>query len=87
MTVTSIFTDIASGLGAFAPALGKSVLDMFVNLFLTSSGTETITYALNPLGTFALVALVIAICYKVLPMAFNFIVKKSRTRKSRKARA
>ena len=89
MSIATIFTDIASGIGSFMPALAKGIFDAFVGLFISSTTTEGVTTysGLNPLGIFAIVALVIGVCYKVLPMAYNFIVKKSRARKARKARA
>lgn len=93
MSIGSIFTDIATGIGSFMPALAKGIFDAFVGLFIsytemTADGVTTVTYSgLNPLGIFAIVALVIGICYKVLPMAYNFIVKRARARKARKARA
>lgn len=86
MSVATIFTDIVSGLTAFLPALGTGIFNAFAGLFLTS-GAETGAYTLNPLGSFAIAALVMAVSYKVLPYAYNFIVKRSRARKSRKARA
>lgn len=85
MSVASIFTEIASGLASFLPAIAKGVFDAFVGLFMTATTTEGVTtYAWNPLGTFALVALVMVISYKLLPMAYNFIVKRSAARKRRK---
>ena len=89
MTIAGIFGDIANGMTAWFPALGKGVLDLFVNLFISyTESSGTITYnGLNPLGTFAIVSLVIAVGYKVLPLAFNFISKKMRARRARKARA
>lgn len=82
--VATIFTDIVSGLTSFLPALGKGIFDAFAGLFLIETSGA---YTLNPLGSFAIVALVIGIGYKVLPMAYNFIVKRSRARRARKARA
>ena len=86
--VASIFTEITTGIASFMPALAKGVFDAFVGLFLTATESSgSTTYAINPLGSFAIVALVIGVCYKVLPLAYNFIVKKARARKMRKARA
>lgn len=87
--VGQIFSEIASGIASFMPALAKGIYDAFSGLFLSTTTTEGVTTinGLNGLGVFAIVALVIAVCYKVLPMAYNFIVKKSRARKARKARA
>lgn len=87
LSIAGIFGDIADGIAAFMPALAKGILDAFVNLFITTSTTEGVTTytGLNPLGLFAIVALVIAVCYKILPKAYNFIVKRAAERKARKA--
>ncbi|MCX4363425.1 MAG: hypothetical protein OSJ74_08605 [Clostridia bacterium] len=90
MGIAEIFSQIADGLASFAPALGKAIWTLFLNLFLTSTTTEagvvTVT-GINVLGSFAIATLVMGIVYKVLPMAINWISKKASARRRRKARA
>lgn len=88
MSIATIFTDIATGLASFMPALATAVFSAFSGLFLTETTVDSVTtYTLNPLGSMAIAVLVMGIAYKVLPLAYNFIVKRVNARKARKARA
>lgn len=88
MDIASIFTDIASGLASFAPALGEAIWTFFLNMFLTfteADGVYTVT-GFNVLGVLSLCALVMGIVYKIVPIAVNWISKKAAARRRRKAR-
>lgn len=89
MSIAKIFEDIATGLASFAPAFAKSIWLVFCNLFLTfteasEGGAITVT-GLNPLGTLAIVGLVIGMVYKVVPTAIGFLGKLRARRAKRKA--
>lgn len=88
MSISQIFTDIATGLAAFAPAFAKSIWQVFCNLFLTftegEAGAITVT-GLNTLGMLGIVGLVIGIVYKVVPTAIGFLGKLRARRAKRKA--
>lgn len=86
MGVAEILKDIADGLAAFAPALGKSIWDLFCALFLTLGEGGAVS-GLNVLGTFSLVALIMGMTYKLLPIAINWISRKVSARRRRRSRA
>ena len=83
MGLVEILTDMGEGLAAFVPAFGKSIWQLFLNMFLTfteSEGTVTVT-GLNMLGVFSLMSLVIGLTYKIFPTVANWISSKVKSRK------
>ena len=89
MGLAEILTDMAEGLAAFVPAFGKSIWELFLNMFLTfteSEGTVTVT-GLNMLGVFSMMSLVIGLAYKIVPMVANWISKKAASARKRRAKA
>lgn len=89
MDLSSILTDIGEGLVSFIPSLGKGVWELFLNMFLTfteADGVYTVT-GFNVLGVLALASLVMGLAYKLIPMVANWISKKVKSSRRRKARA
>ena len=85
MGLNEILTDIAEGLAAFVPAFGKSIWELFLNMFLTfteSEGIVTVT-GFNMLGVLSLMSLVIGLTYKIFPTVANWISRKVKSRKRR----
>lgn len=92
MSITTILTDIAGGLTAFLPQLGKAMLDTFLSLFFTATTAESVTtYALNPLGMIALVWMCIGLSKALVGAVSGWlhlgtrIKGRKRTRAARKA--
>lgn len=82
--LTTVFSDIASGLGVFIPAFAKAFLDAFTNLFIITDAT-TQAISLTPVAELGIVFMVIYIGYKVLPTVISWFKLWMARRKARKA--
>lgn len=82
--ITSIFTDIATGLGSLVPAFFGALLEGFETLFITGTG-ESI--ALTPVGQIAVVFIVIGMTYKIMPTVVGWLRLRASRRKKRAKKA
>lgn len=82
--ISSILTDVASGLGTLVPAFFKALLDGFTGLFVaTTEGAVKLT----PVGEVAILFIIIGMVYKIAPTVVGWLRLSMRKRKARKARA
>lgn len=82
--ISSILTDIASGLGTLVPAFFKALLDGFTGLFVaTGEGSVSLT----PVGEVAILFIIIGMVYKITPTVVGWLRLSMAKRKRRKARA
>lgn len=92
--ITTLLTDIAGGLTAFLPQMGKAMLDTFLSLFFTATtaaeGGAT-TYTLNVLGAVALTWMVIGMSKALVGAVSAWLhlktPVKTRTRRTVKKKA
>ena len=92
--ITTLLTDIAGGLTAFLPQMGKAMLDTFLSLFFNattvSEGSAT-TYTLNVLGAVALTWMVIGMSKALVGAVSAWLhlktSVKTRTRRTVKKKA
>lgn len=82
--ITSIFTDIAGGLGSFVPAFFGAMLEAFMALFI-ETGTEG-ALSLTPVGQISLVFIIMGITYKIAPTIVSWLRLGMAKRKKRRAR-
>ena len=88
MSISTILTDIAGGLTAFLPTLGKAMLDTFLSLFFTATTAEqATTYTLNPLGTIALVWMCIGLSKVLVSAVSGWLHLGTRIKGRKRARA
>lgn len=90
--ITTLLTDIAGGLTAFLPQMGKAMLDTFLNLFFTATTAEgATTYTLNVLGAVALTWMVIGLSKALVGAVSAWLHLKTpvrtRTRRTTKKKA
>ena len=78
--ITSIITDIASGLGALVPAFFKALLDGFTSLFIDSSAEVV---KLTPVGDVAILFIVIGMVYRIMPTVVGWLRLRASRRKKR----
>ena len=82
--ISTILTDIASGLGTLVPAFFKALLDGFTGLFVeTVEGAVSLT----PVGEVAITFIIIGMVYKIAPTVVGWLRLSMAKRKRRKARA
>lgn len=86
---SSIFTDIATGLGELVPAFFGALLEGFTKLFLstTGEGSSAVT-KLTPVGEIAIVFIVIGMVYKIMPTVVGWLklgISKRKKSKAKKA--
>lgn len=85
--ITTLLTDIAGGLTAFLPQMGKAMLDTFLNLFFTATTTEqTTTYTLNVLGAVALTWMVIGLSKVLVGAVSGWLHLRTRAKGGRRRR-
>lgn len=85
--ITTLLTDIAGGLTAFLPQMGKAMLDTFLNLFFTATTTEqTTTYTLNVLGAVALTWMVIGLSKALVGAVSGWLHLRTRAKGGRRRR-
>lgn len=83
--ITTLLTDIAGGLTAFLPQMGKAMLDTFLNLFFTATTTEqTTTYTLNVLGAVALTWMVIGMSKALVGAVSGWLHLRTRAKGGRR---
>lgn len=83
--ITTLLTDIAGGLTAFLPQMGKAMLDTFLNLFFTATTTEqTTTYTLNVLGAVALTWMVIGLSKALVGAVSGWLHLRTRAKGGRR---
>lgn len=92
--ITTLLTDIAGGLTAFLPQMGKAMLDTFLSLFFTATTSAdggVTTYTLNVLGAVALTWLVIGLSKALVGAVSSWLhlktPVKTRTRRTFKKKA
>lgn len=85
--ITTLLTDIAGGLTAFLPSMGKAMLDTFLSLFFTattaSEGGVT-TYTLNVLGAVALTWMVIGMSRVLVGAVSGWLHLRTRAKGGRR---
>lgn len=85
--ITTLLTDIAGGLTAFLPQMGKAMLDTFLNLFFTATTSEqTTTYTLNVLGAVALTWMVIGLSKALVGAVSGWLHLRTRAKGGRRRR-
>lgn len=85
--ITTLLTDIAGGLTAFLPQMGKAMLDTFLNLFFTSTTVEgATTYTLNVLGAVALTWMVIGLSKALVGAVSGWLHLRTRAKGGRRRR-
>lgn len=87
--ITTLLTDIAGGLTAFLPQMGKAMLDTFLNLFFTASTVEgATTYTLNVLGAVALTWMIIGLSKALVGAVSTWLHLKTpiKTRSTRRTK-
>lgn len=85
--ITTLLTDIAGGLTAFLPQMGKAMLDTFLNLFFTAATAEgTTTYTLNVLGAVALTWMVIGMSKALVGAVSGWLHLRTRAKGGRRRR-
>lgn len=82
--ISSILTDIATGLGTLVPAFFQALLDGFTGLFVQ---TVESTVKLTPVGEVAILFIIIGMVYKIAPTVVGWLRLSMAKRKRRKARA
>ena len=86
--ISTILSDIASGLGTLVPAFFKALLDGFTQLFVSTTGEgATAVTKLTPVGEIAILFIIIGMVYKIAPTVVGWLRLTMRKRKARKARA
>lgn len=92
--ITTLLTDIAGGLTAFLPQMGKAMLDTFLGLFFTATTAAeggVTTYTLNVLGNVALVWMIIGLSKALVGAVSAWLhlktPVKTRTRRTVKKKA
>lgn len=81
--IGTLFTDIATGLGALVPAFFEALLTGFSTIFIDSTA-ETIK--LTPVGDVALAFIIIGMVYKIAPTVVGWLRLSMAKRKRRKSR-
>lgn len=85
--ITTLLTDIAGGLTAFLPQMGKAMLDTFLNLFFTATTAEgATTYTLNVLGAVALTWMVIGLSKALVGAVSGWLHLRTRAKGGRRRR-
>lgn len=85
--ITTLLTDIAGGLTAFLPEMGKAMLDTFLNLFFTATtGEGTTTYTLNVLGAVALVWMIIGLSKALVGAVSGWLHLRTRAKGGKRRR-
>lgn len=83
--ITTLLTDIAGGLTAFLPSMGKAMLDTFLNLFFTATTAEgATTYTLNVLGAVALTWMVIGMSKALVGAVSGWLHLRTRAKGGRR---
>lgn len=83
MKLADMLTSLGEGIGAFLPKVMKALLDGFVAIFIEGTGE---TAKLSPVGTVAILFLVIGACYKFIPMVIGWLKLSAAKRKRKKSR-
>lgn len=86
--ISTVLSDIATGLGTLVPAFFKALLDGFTGLFVstTGEGASAVT-KLTPVGEIAIVFIIIGMVYKIAPTVVGWLRLSMRKRKARKSKA
>lgn len=88
--LSTIFTDIASGLTSFIPAFFGAILLAFQILFMNPTTVDGVTTysGLSPIGEIAIVFITMGIAYKVLPTVVGWLRLRVRAyKRARRAKA
>lgn len=83
--ISTLFTDIATGLGIIVPAFFGALLEGATTLFFNVGEAGVIT--LTPVGQLAIVFITLGITYKIAPTVVGWLRLQYKNRKSRKRRA
>lgn len=82
--ISSIISEVATGLGALVPAFFGALLEGFTSLFIATSGETT---TLTPVGEVAILFIIIGMVYKIAPTVVGWLRLSMKKRKARKSRA
>lgn len=82
--LSSVLTDIASGLGTLVPAFFQALLVGFTDLFIKTGESGTVT--LTPVADIAIIFLVIGMVYKIAPTVIGWL-RLQMAKKGKKRRA
>lgn len=83
--LTSIFTEIGSGLGSLVPTFFEALLTGFTTLFIQTGEAGALT--LTPVGEVAIVFIVIAMVYKIAPTVIGWLKLQMGKKGSKKKKA
>lgn len=81
--ISSIISEVATGLGSLVPAFFGALLEGFTSLFIATGETAKLT----PVGEVAILFIIIGMVYKIAPTVVGWLRLSMAKRKRRKARS
>lgn len=86
--LSQMLTEIGTGIGSFLPSVMSALLHGFESIFLVTTGTgETAVTTLSPVGTIALLFIIIGACYKFIPTIVGWLRLSVKRKARKKARS
>lgn len=85
MGIAELLTEIGTGLGSFAPAFVKAMVETFVGLFFIT-GTEGTITGMSPVAVVSLTFFIIGMATRMVPTVASWLKLKIKGRKRSRAR-